>query len=341
MLRAVCPWGDVGAQVKNARRAADLEGPGSSWRPVVCWTVAMGLYFRGEFGEADRWFAESAAQAPKSGQWLAGASSLAYRSLIAGERGRLEEQRLLAERAMEVVRERGTEMANGAVPVALGVSLAARGNPEEAQPLIERGIAFMLPSRGEPTQVANALLHHASVLQTLGEGERSKAVIAEARSIIDSCSDPGSSPSASAAFPPGATHATRASRASPRRNSGSCTSWLPTTRSPRSPRNCTSAVRPSRRTSPRSIRSWVSAPELMPSPRSDRIDPRQPRRPAPPVPDLAPRRACCSPRPTPRHECRAGSVYPSRRSANVADDCDGVSSNNPEWAQGWLAEHEK
>jgi hypothetical protein len=74
MLRAVCPWGDVGAQVKNARRAADLEGPGSSWRPVVCWTVAMGLYFRGEFGEADRWFAESAAQAPGSGQWLAGAS---------------------------------------------------------------------------------------------------------------------------------------------------------------------------------------------------------------------------------------------------------------------------
>jgi LuxR family transcriptional regulator, maltose regulon positive regulatory protein len=191
LLRAVCPWGDVGAQVQNARRAADLEGPGSSWRPVVCWTVAMGLYFRGEFGEADRWFAESAAQAPKCGQWLAGASSLAYRSLIAGERGRLEEQRLLAERAMEVVRERGTEMANGAVPVALGVSLAARGNPEEAQPLIERGIAFMLPSRGEPTQVANALLHHASVLQTLGEGERSKAVIAEARSIIDSCSDPG------------------------------------------------------------------------------------------------------------------------------------------------------
>ena len=44
----------------------------------------MGLYYRGEFAEADRWFAESVTLAPASGQWLVAGSSLAYRSLIAG-----------------------------------------------------------------------------------------------------------------------------------------------------------------------------------------------------------------------------------------------------------------
>ena len=191
MLRAIFPWGDIGAQLDNARCAAQLEGPVSPWRPLACWAVGMSLYFRGEPGEADRWFAESAVLAPASGQWVAGASSLAYRSLIAGERGRLGEQQLLAERAMELVRERGTETANGAVLVALGVSLAARGSPEKAQPLIERGIGFMLRSRGEPTQVANALLYHVPVLRTLGQGEQANAVIAEASSILGSCPDPG------------------------------------------------------------------------------------------------------------------------------------------------------
>ena len=108
MLRACCPWGDVGAQLENGRRAAELEDPGSPWRPVACWAVGMGLYFRGEPGEADHWFAESAALAPTSAQWPAGASSLAYRSLIAGELGRIEEQRTRRDRSSGPVRIRGS-----------------------------------------------------------------------------------------------------------------------------------------------------------------------------------------------------------------------------------------
>ena len=173
MLRACCPWGDTGAQLENGRRAAELEGPGSPWRPVACWAVGMGLYFRGEPGAADRWFAESAALAPGSAHWAAGASSLAYRSLIAGELGRLEDQRMLAEGAADLVREHGTEKASGAVPLALGVSLAARGRPEQAGPLIGGGVSF-LRSRGQPAEVAMGLLHHGSVLQAVGERERSR-----------------------------------------------------------------------------------------------------------------------------------------------------------------------
>ena len=190
MLRACFPWGDVGAQLENGRRAAELEGPGSPWRPLACWAVGMGLYFRGEPDEADRWFAESAALAPASAHWLAVESSLVYRSLIAGERGRLDEQRVLAETAAEFVREHGAEKVIGGAPLALGVSLAARGRPGEALPLIKRGVA-LARTFGQPIQLANALLSQALVLRPLGEHQRAADAIAEARSILESCPDPG------------------------------------------------------------------------------------------------------------------------------------------------------
>ena len=54
------------------------------------------------------------------------------------------------------------------VQLALGVSLAARGRPEKAEPLIECGVAFLY-SGGQATEVAMALLHQGSVLRALGE----------------------------------------------------------------------------------------------------------------------------------------------------------------------------
>jgi len=70
--------------------------------------------------------------------------------------------------------------------------------------------------------------------------------------------------------------------------------------------------RPRLRPGPVGIRAaghcWLLQPDLRH--RRDR------QRPAPPPPALAPRRACGLPWPTPRHESRAGSVCPSRRSAN-------------------------
>ena len=190
MLRACFPWGDVGAQLENGRRAAGLEGPGSSWRPLACWAVGTGLYFQGEPEQADRWFAESAALAPANAQWLAGESSLVYRSLIARERGRLDEQRVLAETAAEFVREHGTGKVIGGAPLALGISLAARGRPGEALPLIERGVA-LARTFGQPIQLANALLSQAPVLRALGEHQRAADAIAKARSVLESCPDPG------------------------------------------------------------------------------------------------------------------------------------------------------
>ena len=190
LLRAGFPWGDVGSQLENARRAVEFEGPGSPWRPLACWAVGLGLYFVGETDEADEWFAESAVLAPASAQWLCGTSSLAYRSLIAGERGRRDEQRILAESASEFGRKHGTEQAGGTVPLALAESLTARGRHKEAVPLVEHGVA-MARIFGQPLQLAHVLLGQASVLRAGGGHTEAAAALTDARSVLAHCPDPG------------------------------------------------------------------------------------------------------------------------------------------------------
>jgi LuxR family maltose regulon positive regulatory protein len=124
------------------------------------------------------------------GQWLVTASGLAYRSLVAAERGQIDEQRLLAEASADVARERGLEEVRGEVHVAMGVSLAARGRSDEALPYLERGVA-VLRSGGQPLDLAMALIRHATVLQATGRRKAAAAAIAEARETVDSCPDPG------------------------------------------------------------------------------------------------------------------------------------------------------
>ena len=189
-LKASLPWGDVGAGLRNARRAAALEGPESPFRAVVCWALGMGLWFSGDVDAADLQFQESAQRGPLDEQWLVAISSVAYRSLIAGERGLLEEQRLLAERAVRLARERGIEEVDGEVFVAMGVSLARRGMLDEALSHLERGVA-VLRRFGQPIEFTAALIRLGWLLRARGERERAEAILAEARSAIDSCADPG------------------------------------------------------------------------------------------------------------------------------------------------------
>ncbi len=189
-LRGIFPWGDVGTALEHARRAAKLEDSQSPWWPAICWALGAGHYFGGDSAEADRWYTQTAELAPASEQWIVGVSALAYRSLIAGERGRLEEQASLAGDAVKLAREHGVDAVDGEVFVAAGQSLAARGKHDEALPLLERGVG-VLRSFGQPLEFANALICHASVLRVVGETDGLRAVITEARATVDSCPDPG------------------------------------------------------------------------------------------------------------------------------------------------------
>jgi LuxR family maltose regulon positive regulatory protein len=190
-LRACFPWGDVGSQLRSANRAVELEGHGSPWRPVVCWAMGQAQYLQGEPRVADRWFAESLALGLPSAKLRVEASSFAYRSLIAGDLGYLDRQRLLAARAAELLLDRSTQKADGVVPLAVGLSLAARGRSREARPLIKRGVAVLRRPGGQPTEVAMALLAYASALCGVDDRQESLTVIADARSVLASCADPG------------------------------------------------------------------------------------------------------------------------------------------------------
>src|SRR5262249_23701404 len=115
---------------------------------------------------------------------------LAYRSFIAGEAGRPREQASLAAEATALAREQGLEEAVGEVFIAAAVSLAARGEHEEALPLVDRGLG-VLRALGHPIDLAYALQCRASMLRAVGDRKGATADVAEARLIVDACPDPG------------------------------------------------------------------------------------------------------------------------------------------------------
>src|SRR5262249_7549981 len=130
-LGGLIAWGDLGTALGHARRAVELEGPESPWRPVVAFALGVDLYLSGEFDEAERWLSEAAELSPSRKPWVTAAVALAYRSLAAGERGAVDEQATLAEQAVQLVDDGATEEGNGEVLIALGASLEARRQLEE------------------------------------------------------------------------------------------------------------------------------------------------------------------------------------------------------------------
>ena len=182
-LQGIFSWGDFDLGYAQAARAAELEGPRSPWRPVVCWAMGLNLLFRGEFAQADRWFAEATELAPARGHWLVACAGLAYRSLIAGQSGRVELQAQLADQASAIERERGLEDVAVGPSLASGASLAARGRAPDALPVLEHAVA-LARFGGQPGVLRCALGSYASVLCGLGEHDLARAALAEARSVV-------------------------------------------------------------------------------------------------------------------------------------------------------------
>jgi LuxR family transcriptional regulator, maltose regulon positive regulatory protein len=188
-LRASFPWGDLESAYSHAVRALELVPVDSPLRSGASWSLAIAHYFGGEFDAADRRFDETVQTGLRDERWLVVASALAYRSLIAGERGQLDEQSALADEAVEVARERGLEEIRGEVHVAAGVALATQGELEEALPCLERAVAVL--RAGQPLDFALALLHQARVQQATGRRAAAASAIAEAATTIESCPDAG------------------------------------------------------------------------------------------------------------------------------------------------------
>jgi ATP/maltotriose-dependent transcriptional regulator MalT len=188
-LRAAFSWGDVERAHTNALRAIELVAPDSPIRPAATWSLAIGCYYRGDIDAADAWFDEAVQVAARTERWFVSASALAYRSLIADERGRSNEQRRLADEAADVARARGLDEVPGEVHVAAGVALQAQGDLDAALPCLERGVTTLWP--GQPLDVGLALIYQARALLSAGRREAASAAIAQAAATIDSCPDPG------------------------------------------------------------------------------------------------------------------------------------------------------
>jgi LuxR family maltose regulon positive regulatory protein len=188
-LRGAIPWGDFGAGLENARRAAELEGPMSPWRSLVCLAVGACLYYSGEFDEGRHWLSESTDLALARGHWRIVTGSLSIRSLAAGELGLIDEQAALADQALEVAREHGLEDVEGELFAALAASLVARERFDDALAIFERGVRLSRPA-GHPRTVADLLIRQGALLQAMGQRDRAAPVLEEARAVVDSCPDP-------------------------------------------------------------------------------------------------------------------------------------------------------
>jgi LuxR family transcriptional regulator, maltose regulon positive regulatory protein len=189
-LRAAFPWGDVGSGYEAALRAAEAQGPGSPFRAAVCWSLALGSYNQGDLATADHWFAEAAEAGERDERWLIAASALAYRSFIACENGEPTEQARLAGQAGNLAHDHDVDRVKGEVDVAVGASLATAGRPDEALPVMARGIS-VLRKFGSPLDLANGLLCEARFLRAVGRDDDAASAIKEAEQTIETCRDPG------------------------------------------------------------------------------------------------------------------------------------------------------
>jgi LuxR family maltose regulon positive regulatory protein len=192
LLGAAFAWGDVGSTLAHARRAAELEGPDSPWRPVVTWSRGWAHYCGGDLDAADRWLRETAELAPACDQWIVGVAAIADRSLIAGMRGRHDEQLRLATEAVATAGEHGLLDAreDGEVHTAHGVALAAHGRLDEALPALEHGV-FLRRLWAQPLDLADGLIALASAVAAAGDGERAAALFDEAAAVLARCPDAG------------------------------------------------------------------------------------------------------------------------------------------------------
>ena len=189
-LRGFVMWGDVGTGMHHSRRAAELEGQESRWRPVICVSLGLQTYHTGDLDQSDAWFRESVELARSRGLWSIASFASSFRSLVAGDDGRFDDQQLLAEEAVHLEREHGVQEIEGSSSLAQGAALAAQQRFEEALPMLERSLG-MLRSKGHPLPLAIGLCHFIAVLQALARPEDAADAIGEARTILDSCPDPG------------------------------------------------------------------------------------------------------------------------------------------------------
>jgi LuxR family transcriptional regulator, maltose regulon positive regulatory protein len=196
LTRAALVYDDVGRSLREARRALALAGPESSpfsWMAVAA--LGHALYLSGRPAEARPALEELLRQVSAAEQPYAVVTALAVLSLIACDEGRDRTAAARAGHAAALAEAHGlsSEPLRGIVHMAVGQALTLHGKPMEAGEQLGRalellGIDSMLVQR------AHALLLLSSVRQGHGNLPGARALVEQARELVDRLADPGSLP---------------------------------------------------------------------------------------------------------------------------------------------------
>ena len=193
LVRAWFPRGDAGGMLAAATRAHELEGERPSvWQPIVLLSLGWARYLAGEPDEARSPLLEAAFLASRAKDWTVASIARAVLARVCLTIEDAAGAEAAARDAVEVVETHGLGDQAGSefAYTALGAVLARDGELDEAARLLERGLG-RLRARGEELYVADALLALAPVRRELGAREEARALLAEARSLIEGCLDPG------------------------------------------------------------------------------------------------------------------------------------------------------
>ena len=193
LTRACFQWGDSDGMLGAANRVCELQGDTlSSGRSLSLLALGEARFFAGELEAARAPLEQAAFLAARSKQWLVAGIAKALLARISLEADDVDAGVAAARRAVSTLELHGVadEPGAGVAYVALGAALGHGGKHEEAEPLLERGLAN-LRVRGQPLEVADSLLVAAPVRRALEGPASARALLAEAKSLVASCLDPG------------------------------------------------------------------------------------------------------------------------------------------------------
>jgi LuxR family maltose regulon positive regulatory protein len=194
LVRGFFGYGGVGAWVEAAEQATRLEDRRVSPRTALaCLGLGMGRYCSGDTAGA-RGLLEEGIRLTRSDQPVLRIAMLSFLSFAVLDEGYSNDAEVLAREACALVdgsKLHGIPQA-GLAAIALGRVLAKRGNLAEAQTELESGLSARrrLPAMSPwPTLVG--LLALAEVLIARGDRSEARAVLTEARAIVELYPDAG------------------------------------------------------------------------------------------------------------------------------------------------------
>jgi LuxR family transcriptional regulator, maltose regulon positive regulatory protein len=191
LARATLIFDDVGRAAAGARRALELAGDQPAESAWAGSALGQALYLSGRSAEARPQLEELVSQVPATVQPYAVVTALAVLSLIAADQGD-PAAASLARRAVATAHAEGVsfEPLSGTVYLALGRALARQGKLAEAELQLGRALElFKVDSMGLHRTFTLVVL--ASVRHGRGDLPGARALVDQARELVEQSTDPG------------------------------------------------------------------------------------------------------------------------------------------------------